>query len=118
MYEIFVEDTFDAAHCIRGYKGSCNRLHGHTYKVGVKFKIEELDEIGMAVDFKLVKTSIDEIKQYLDHNFINDLPEFKQINPTAENIAKLFYERIKKSFPNLYSVSIWETPTSRATYYE
>jgi len=118
MYEIKIKDTFDAAHCLRNYEGSCQRLHGHTYRVNVCFRFDSLDESGMAVDFRKAKGILKEIIDHLDHQYINELPEFITQNPTAENIAQFIFDRIKPECKEIYSVSVWETATSCATYYE
>ena len=118
MFEISIEDTFDAAHCLRGYDGNCSRLHGHTYKVCASFRSGELDTSGMSMDFRVAKKVLKPVLGYLDHQYINDLPEFSIDNPTAENLARFIYNRVKSQLPQLYSVSVWETPTSCATYFE
>jgi 6-pyruvoyltetrahydropterin/6-carboxytetrahydropterin synthase len=118
MYEIAIEDTFDAAHCLRDYEGNCRRLHGHTYRVRAAFRFRSLDNLGMAMDFRKAKDTLRAVLHYMDHHYINELPEFSADNPTAENIAKFLYDRIKADHPETYSVSVWETPTSCATYFE
>ena len=118
MYEISIEDTFDAAHCIREYHGNCERLHGHTYKAKAVFQCASLDKIGIALDFRKAKELLKSATNYMDHQYINDLPEFLDQNPTAENIAKYIYDRIKIENQQIYSVCVWETPTTSATYYE
>jgi 6-pyruvoyltetrahydropterin/6-carboxytetrahydropterin synthase len=118
MYVISVEDTFDAAHCLPDYEGSCKRLHGHTYRVQIEFMCADVDESGMAIDFRQAKQLLRSTLEYFDHQYINDLPEFSNRIPTAENIARFIYDRIKTKNARLRSVSVWETPTSRATYYE
>jgi 6-pyruvoyltetrahydropterin/6-carboxytetrahydropterin synthase len=118
MYEIMVEDTFDAAHCLRGYDGSCSRLHGHTYRVAAHFRTLGLGQEGMALDFISAKATLRGIIGHLDHTYINELPEFEVTNATAENLAKYIYDEIKSQVPEAYSVSGWETPTSCATYSE
>lgn len=118
MYEIAIDDTFDAAHCLRGYEGKCQQLHGHTYRVQAAFRIRELDESGIAVDFRAAKSLLRDILDYMDHQYINELPEFLDQNPTAENIARFVYGRIKHEMPEIHRVSVWETPNSCATYYE
>lgn len=119
MFEILVVDSFDAAHCIRGYKGSCEKLHGHTYKVEARFRKAGLDDQGLSIDFREAKSSLKYILDYLDHTFINDLPEFQVDNASAENIAKFIYSRLKETFNEaLYNVTVWETPTSAVTYWE
>ncbi len=118
MYEIAVEDTFDAAHCLREYAGSCRRLHGHTYKVRASFRFPSLDKSGMAIDFRTVKDLLRTALDYMDHQYINELPEFSAQNPTAENIARLIFERIKEHNAQIHGVSVWETAASCATYSE
>jgi 6-pyruvoyltetrahydropterin/6-carboxytetrahydropterin synthase len=117
MYEIAIEDTFDAAHCLRGYDGACQRLHGHTYRVQVRFRVRELQESGIAIDFRRAKQILKGTLDHLDHQYINDLPEFVDSNPTAENIARFIYERVAGESTEIASVSVWETPTSCATYF-
>lgn len=118
MYEIAIEDTFDAAHCLRDYEGTCSRLHGHTYRVRVAFRFAALEDSGLAFDFRKAKEVLRAVIDHLDHQYINDLPEFSIQNPSAEAIAKLIFDRVKESVPQAYSVSVWETPTSCATYWE
>lgn len=118
MYEISVEDTFDAAHCLRDYEGACSRVHGHTYRVRAAFRFASLEDSGLAFDFRKAKEVLRGIVERLDHQYINDLPEFSIQNPSAESIAKYIFDRVKESVPGIYSVSVWETPTSCATYFE
>ena len=118
MYELSIEDTFDAAHRIPDYHGNCRNVHGHTYKVAAVFRFKELGECDMAIDFKIVKSILKTVLEYFDHKYINELPEFKILNPTAENLAAFIYNKIKLEIKQISSVSIWETPTSCAKYYE
>ena len=118
MYEIAIEDSFDAAHCLRDYEGACSRLHGHTYRVRAAFRFASLADSGLAFDFRKAKAVLSAVLDYLDHEYINDLPEFSVQNPSAEAIAKLVFDRVKQSVPQTYCVSVWETPTSCATYFE
>ncbi|HOM72529.1 MAG TPA: 6-carboxytetrahydropterin synthase QueD [Armatimonadota bacterium] len=119
MYEILVEEKFDAAHCLRGYPGNCEKLHGHTYKVQVALRTPHLGEIGMAVDFRSVKSALRTILKGLDHTYINELPEFSKTNPTAENLACYIYGKMKQEFAQiLHKVTVWETESSAASYWE
>lgn len=118
MYEITVEDTFDAAHCLRDYQGTCSRLHGHTYRVRAAFRFASLEDTGLAFDFKKAKQVLRATLDQLDHQYINELPEFSIQNPSAEAIAKHIFDCVKASVPATCSVSVWETPTSCATYFE
>lgn len=119
MFEILVEEKFDAAHCLRGYPGNCERLHGHTYKVQVVLRTPKLDNLGMAVDFRTVKAALRDILQILDHSYMNELPEFTETNPSAENLACHIYAKMSEKLPGLVNkVTVWETESSAAGYWE
>ena len=116
MYEIAVEETFDAAHCLPDDKGDCRRLHGHTYRVRARFRFASIEESGMAIDFREAKVALRAALSDLDHQYLNDLPAFSKTVPTAENLARHIFERVGADRPSMHSVSVWETPTSCATY--
>lgn len=118
MYEISVEETFDSAHCLMDYDGACANLHGHTYRTIVRFRFAELGKSGMAIDFAYAKKVIREVLADLDHQYINDLEYFHNTSPSAENISFYIFSRVKEQIPQVNSVSVWETPTNCATYYE
>jgi len=118
MYKLKVEGNFSSAHNLRGYKGKCEDLHGHNWKVEITAQSEELDEIGMLLDFKFLKKELNAVLEDLDHKYLNKLVQFKKTNPTSENIAKYIYERLKPRIPLLNSVTVWENATSSATYEE
>ncbi|MFO8056345.1 MAG: 6-carboxytetrahydropterin synthase QueD [bacterium] len=121
MYELAVKRRFSAAHQLRGYKGKCESLHGHTYLIEVFVRSEELDRTGLAVDFKELKKVIDgELSRY-DHAFLNELPPFDKDNPSAENMARVIYGGIKKGLPEavfLSRVLVWESEDAGAAYFE
>ena len=116
MHSVKVEGHFSSAHNLRGYKGKCEDLHGHNWKVHVSAAKEDLDKIGMVVDFKYLKKKLNDILDEFDHKYLNKIPYFKKINPTSENIAKYIYSRLKKSIPDIKSVTVWENDASSATY--
>jgi 6-pyruvoyltetrahydropterin/6-carboxytetrahydropterin synthase len=121
MFEVTVEQTFAAGHALRNYKGKCENVHGHNYRVRVTIAGEQLDEIGLLVDFVDVKRLMGGAIEYLDHRFINDLPPFDELNPSAENIAKYFYDRLSAGMKTdapvrIAEVRVWETDTSSAVY--
>lgn len=123
MFEITVEETFAAGHALRGYRGKCENPHGHNYRVRVHLRGEALDAIGLLYDFRDIKRHLRELIDRFDHQYLNDLEEFKQINPSAENIAKRFYDGIKPCLPSapgvrLTAVTVYETDTTAATYSE
>ena len=121
MFEVSVEQTFAAGHALRNYKGKCENVHGHNYRVRVTIQGEQLDAAGLLVDFGDVKRLMGGAIEYLDHRFINDLTPFDEINPSAENIAKYFYDRLSMGFnasapTRISEVRVWETDTSSAVY--
>lgn len=118
MYSIKVEGSFSSAHNLRGYKGKCEELHGHNWKIEVVAVKDELDKIGMVLDFKCLKMKLNAVMEKLDHKYLNRLACFKKVNPTSENIAKYIYGQLKPQVPALKSVTVWENTTSSATYEE
>jgi 6-pyruvoyltetrahydropterin/6-carboxytetrahydropterin synthase len=122
MFQVTVEDTFSAGHALRGYRGKCENVHGHNYRVRVTLEGPQLDAIGLLVDFTVVKQVLREVMARLDHQFVNDLEPFRTVNPSAENIAKYFYDEISRGLPQLppgarlRNVILWETDSSRAEY--
>ncbi|MBN1643374.1 MAG: 6-carboxytetrahydropterin synthase QueD [Dehalococcoidales bacterium] len=121
MYEISVGMDFDAAHSLRGYRGKCETLHGHRFKVVAKLKGSKLDEVGLAYDFSLLKQHLREILSKYDHTCLNEIPPFDRINPSSENIAVTIYKELKKKLTkapvSLASIEVWESPQSRVVYY-
>jgi 6-pyruvoyltetrahydropterin/6-carboxytetrahydropterin synthase len=118
MYSLKVEGTFSSAHNLRGYKGKCEDLHGHNWRVEISVKSKDLDHIGMVLDFKYLKNKLNVVLEKMDHKYLNKLIFFKKINPTSENIAKYIYNELKTRIALLKSVTVWENSTSSATYEE
>ncbi len=121
QFEVMIERHFSSAHQLRGYKGKCENLHGHNYKIEIFARGRELDKIGLLVDFVELKAAADEVVQYLDHRNINELPPFdEELNPSAENLARYILERVAARVGDervqIYKVRCYETPTSVATY--
>lgn len=121
FFEVMIERNFSAAHQLRGYKGKCENLHGHNYKIEIFARGSELNNIGLLIDFGDLKSAADEMVGYLDHRNLNELPPFdEELNPSAENIARYFVEylnsRIADERVQVYKVRCYETPTSVATY--
>jgi 6-pyruvoyltetrahydropterin/6-carboxytetrahydropterin synthase len=117
VYKIKVEATFSAAHNLRGYKGKCEELHGHNWKVEISAASRKLDKIGMVMDFKCLKEKLNALLDRFDHKYLNDVLYFKRVNPTSENIAKYIFDNLKKEIPALDSVTVWESDKACATYY-
>ncbi|MDP1852741.1 MAG: 6-carboxytetrahydropterin synthase QueD [Candidatus Omnitrophota bacterium] len=118
MYNIKIEAVFSAAHNLKGYKGKCEELHGHNWKVEVAAQKKNLDKIGMVLDFKYLKMVVNEILDGLDHKYLNKISCFSKVNPTSENIAKYVYRKLKPKISIVKSVTVWESENSSATYYE
>jgi len=125
MYEVTVEDSFAAGHYLRNYRGKCENPHGHNYKVQVTLRGSELDKAGLLLDFKDLKQVMKQVIDGLDHKMLNDIEPFKTVNPSAENIARYFYGEANarlKSLTNgrvaVHDVTIWETDTTTAKYWE
>lgn len=117
MYNIKVESNFSSAHNLRGYKGKCETLHGHNWKVELVLAGKKLDKTGMLLDFKYLKMKLNACLEKLDHKYLNNLAYFKKHNPTSENIAKYIYDTLKPQASNLASVTVWESDSCCATYY-
>jgi 6-pyruvoyltetrahydropterin/6-carboxytetrahydropterin synthase len=125
MFEVSVEESFAAGHALRGYRGKCENPHGHNYKVRITVAGEELDAIGLLFDFKDLKAAMGQVVERFDHQYLNDLEPFQRLNPSAENMAKYFYDEVGtllKQQTNgrvrVKEVRIWETDTTTATYFE
>ena len=123
MYELTVRSAFEAAHFIKGYAGKCSRLHGHNWNIEAVVRGDKLDELGMLIDFKVLKSELNKVLEELDHRFLNELKSFAAENPTAENLARKIFERLAASeifngATKLYAVKVFETPNSCVTYYE
>src|ERR1700737_3032580 len=101
MFQVSVDEVFSAGHALRGYRGKCENTHGHNYKVRITLQGPQLDSIGLLCDFVHLKRIIRGIIELLDHQFLNDLPAFRQVNPSAENMAKYFYDEAMKELPAL-----------------
>ena len=122
MFEVSVEQSFAAGHALRNYKGACENVHGHNFKIRVTIEGHERDGTGMLVDFLDVKHSMGEVIARLDHRFLNDVPPFDVKNPSAENIAEYFYEELTSGLVSnpvpvrVREVRVWETDIQSATY--
>ncbi len=125
MFEVTVQAGFSSGHYLRNYHGKCENPHGHNYRVLVTLVGEELDEAGLLLDFKLLKQVLRPTVEYLDHQMINDLEPFTTLNPSAENLARYFYEKTAAQMLEMTSgrvrvkdCTLYETDTSFARYYQ
>jgi 6-pyruvoyltetrahydropterin/6-carboxytetrahydropterin synthase len=122
MFDIEIRRTFSAAHQLKGYDGDCRNLHGHNYNVIAVVRTNVLNEVGIALDFKLLKASLDEILDGYDHKNLSELPEYSQINPTSEVMARNIYRRLSDKLNDgtikVHSIRIEESASSGCTYFE
>jgi 6-pyruvoyltetrahydropterin/6-carboxytetrahydropterin synthase len=122
MYEIIVKHHFSSAHMLNNYLGECKNLHGHNWKVKVFARAEELNNIGISLDFKEFKSIVKNEIDKFDHMFLNDHPSFKEINPTAENIARTIYnelaDKVNSNNLKIYMIEVWESENNGMRYFE
>jgi 6-pyruvoyltetrahydropterin/6-carboxytetrahydropterin synthase len=124
MYEVNVRSSFSSGHSLRGYQGKCENQHGHNYKLRVTLAGENLDNCGMLVDFKTISSMTNKVIDQLDHQNLNDLPAFRTVNPSAENVASFIYHGLQslldeaKIQATLRKVTLWETDRNSVKYSE
>jgi 6-pyruvoyltetrahydropterin/6-carboxytetrahydropterin synthase len=121
-YTLKILADFASAHTLRDYPGDCSRMHGHNWKLEVEVTATALNEYGMGMDFKTIKTATRELAKTLDHRYLNDIPPFDEINPTAENISQFFYKNLSATLNNdiakISGVTLWETERACVRYSE
>jgi 6-pyruvoyltetrahydropterin/6-carboxytetrahydropterin synthase len=123
VYELTTIVDFEAAHRLADYPGKCSRLHGHNWKVEVTVGGEGLDNLGMLIDFRVLKQEVNKVIETLDHYYLNEVEPFRTVNPTAENIAGYVYRELKSHLGDsrgvaVKTVKVWESPHSAAVYRE
>ncbi|HVW86153.1 MAG TPA: 6-carboxytetrahydropterin synthase QueD [Bryobacteraceae bacterium] len=121
MFEVSVEHTFAAGHALRNYRGKCENVHGHNYRVQVTLRGEKLDQTGMLADFVEIKRLLRAVSEPLDHVFLNDMEPFNELNPSAENIAWYICQKMQEGISQenpveVAEVKVWETDIQSATY--
>jgi 6-pyruvoyltetrahydropterin/6-carboxytetrahydropterin synthase len=121
-YTLKILTDFASAHTLRDYPGACARMHGHNWKVEVEVSARQLDEIGMGVDFRVIKPATRDVAERLDHRYLNELEPFTQVNPTAENIAAYFHRglsaKLNSDRVQVHAVTLWETERACVRYVE
>lgn len=121
MYRVGVKKSFSAAHRLLEYNGDCEQLHGHNFIVEVICASEKVDKLGIVIDFREIKSEMSSILNELDHKFLNDLDEFKEKNPSSENLCKHIYHKVKKALADkikVVEVRVWESENTWASYSE
>lgn len=122
MYKVFVHTSFSSAHRLREYEGPCEALHGHNWKIEAAVEAQELDQLGMVIDFKQLKQELKTIIDRLDHTYLNEVPPFDALNPSSENIAHYLFQELKKVINDgrkqVSEVRVWESEGSLALYSE
>lgn len=121
MFDIFIDTHFAGAHHLREYPGDCEKPHGHNWKIKVTVRATELDRYGMGIDFTVLKKTVKEVIDMLDHHDLNTLPYFQDRNPSSEHIADFIFSEVSARLDNpryaLFSVTVLETDTQGLTYY-
>lgn len=120
MYQISVEQHFDAAHFLRGYGGKCEAMHGHRYRAVLRVESSDLNDIGLAYDFVELKKHLAGVIARFDHTCLNDVPPFDELNPSAENIAADIYKELKSRLAaapvTISAIEVWESPHTGVIY--
>ena len=119
-YALTIRSSFAAAHRLKEYEGNCERLHGHNWRVEATVESEVLDERGIAIDFRAIKSSLSELLARYDHRYLNEVPPFDGMNPSSENLARHLFEELEKTIPapaRVARVVVWESEDARAEYY-
>ena len=121
MFHIFIKSHFSAGHHLRNYPGNCERPHGHNWKVEVTVKADSLDNLGMGIDFKILKAEVNKVLDTLDHHDLNELASFQSVNPSSENIAVYIFNTLQNDLSTdrygVHSVTVRETDNSGVTYF-
>jgi len=136
-YELFIQADFSAAHNLRDYKGKCERLHGHNWRVDLRLKGDRLDAEGLLLDFTEAKRILCEVLERFDHRYLNEVEPFDRLQPSSENIARVVAEAVAERLPvatgdsspqatrrgetgragiRVVSVTAWESDRCAATY--
>jgi 6-pyruvoyltetrahydropterin/6-carboxytetrahydropterin synthase len=123
MFKLKVQDYFSSAHYLKDYKGPCEKIHGHNWKVELIVEGSELNSTDILIDFSILKKILKEVLSELDHKLLNEIPYFKNINPSSERLAEYIFKKVKEklsSYPNVKvkEVTVFETEKTGATYYE
>ena len=120
MFEVSVEYSFAAGHALRGYKGKCENVHGHNYKVRVTVGGKKLNSIGLLIDFSDLRAAVKGLVERFDHHFLNDVEPFTETNPSAENLACYLGTELQRTIRDqglsVSNVTVWETDTTSASY--
>ena len=119
VYTLTVRTSFAAAHRLREYDGNCERLHGHNWQVEVSVSSEQLDDRGIALDFRVIKAAVNDLLSGLDHRYLNEVPPFDRLNPSSENLARYLFDEMEKNVPppaRIARVTVWESEDARADY--
>jgi 6-pyruvoyltetrahydropterin/6-carboxytetrahydropterin synthase len=119
IYTLTVRASFAAAHRLREYDGNCERLHGHNWQIEVSVASDQLDDRGIALDFRAIKAAMNDLLSGLDHRYLNEVPPFDRLNPSSENVARYLFEQMERKVPapaRVARVTVWESEDARADY--
>ncbi len=120
MFRVTITKSFSAAHVLKEIGGKCEELHGHNFRVEVTVSSKKLNDEGILIDFRVLKGWTADILEDLDHKYLNDLPQFKGVNPSSEIVAKHIFDRLsrkaKSSKIKVDEVTVWESDNARVAY--
>lgn len=120
MYELQITTQFAAAHQLKNFRGKCEKLHGHNWRIDVFVEGKKLNDAGLLIDFKDLKDATNRILEELDHSFLNELPQFKDQNPSSENIAAYVFTKLSSELNDtnitVSKVTAWESDTASSSY--
>ena len=120
MYEVTIETHFSSAHRLRHYNGECERLHGHNWSARISITSEKLDDLGMVMDFRELKDRTNQLIRRFDHQYLNEVPPFTELNPTTENISRYIFDELSETINadsvEVSEVTVWESPSCFASY--
>lgn len=122
MFKLQITTWFAAAHNLINYQGDCENLHGHNWKVDVCVTATSLDQAGLGIDFKTLKSETNLLLKTLDHKHLNELEPFTQVSPSSENIAMFLFQKLSEKLNDgnvkVHTVTVWESDFASACYYE
>ena len=122
MYRLKILTSFAAAHCLINYQGDCENLHGHNWRVEVTVRARELDDAGLGIDFKVLKSETNQLLKTLDHKYLNELSPFKGMSPSSENISRYLFgalsDKLNSTNITVELITVWESDVACASYSE
>lgn len=122
-WRLTVTSSFSSAHQLRNYCGKCENMHGHNFGVELCVEGDRLTpDTEILVDFKALKTALNQVLDTLDHRHLNEVPPFDRQNPSSENLARHIFTEVaallREEPVRVVFVAVSEKDSSRAEYSE